>query len=230
MHNNSIEIYIPHYTALTERVQPLQKQLNKLPWFANWIYSYDADDSILNDALRWRHYDYGDNWEEKIAIFNYGCEIPSRVLSKSEISLALKHIRAWEAFINNCTNHNYAIILEDDVVLSERFEHEIMTRIIPSMEDNYYGIIFLGESECAASYLHSLNGIKTVRYNTPGSRTTDGYILSKFYAQQLFKNILPFSLPIDFEMSYLMNRLGLNIGHLEKPIIRQGIYKSSIQE
>ena len=108
---------------------------------------------------------------------------------------ALSHRRIWEDIVYK--NYAYALILEDDVTLSEDFEKQIENAIYEIPDDFdilYIGCKFICEkpSILGSVITTSLNAAPEEYsdnlYKTTGSVGTHGYIISNKCARQLLKN------------------------------------------
>ena len=94
-------IFITHYTPLVERKNHISNQLDKYNFKYEYITNYDRETLT----------------EKELNLFN------SHRLRLSEISLSLKHFECYKKIVFE--NHDYALILEDDVFLSENFEDKL---------------------------------------------------------------------------------------------------------
>mgnify|MGYP003661463581 CR=1 FL=1 len=55
-----------------------------------------------------------------------------------------------------------------------------------------------------------------------GHGTNDSYIIKKSAAKKILNNIVPFTLPIDFELNYHMASHDMNVYWWDPPITKQG--------
>lgn len=90
---STVQIYVCHHPLLVDRKDYLSKQLAKYNLSAKWIEEYSPNNITVPQSK-----------------YN---------LSLTEYSLYLKHEHALQDIIKN--NHEYGLILEDDVLLGEDF-------------------------------------------------------------------------------------------------------------
>lgn len=199
-----------HYAPFTDRKQHMINQMA-----AADVTNYKFIDS---EALSDYGYDHT-KWIEKTKWCFYRDSSP-RPLRNSEISLLKKHREAISQFISS--DSDYGIFLEDDLALKHNYLETLSK--IPFL--NNWAAIFLGDWYCRAGTIRNEAGFLLKEH--PASRTTDGYILNKHSAkiisESLWKN---YSLPIDYELSWIFWKNNMNIYHLENPIITQNKFGSS---
>ena len=67
----------------------------------------------------------------------------------------------------------------------------------------------------------------------PATKCTDSYCITFSAAKRVLSTILPFTLPIDFELNYQLERHDMNVYWWEPPIVVQGsqcgLYDSELQ-
>lgn len=213
-----MKVFVVHYKKLLERKVNILEQLKK-----NNITDYEF---IEIDRDEIQNYD--------ISIFNDG-------YSNSQIAISLSHFYAYREIAEK---HNYALILEDDVILSDNF----MEKLHKYMEQlpNKYDMLFLGDG-CNLHIDKKKIKTKQLVYhksNEPNigygaTRCTDSYIVSKkccIKIVEYIKNIRKYmpvklNIPIDWFLNVVAYQLELNIFWAEPTIATQGtqngLYKSS---
>jgi GR25 family glycosyltransferase involved in LPS biosynthesis len=204
------KIYVCHYTKLTERVDPLKEQLSKYNLDTDWILSNDKED-INIELLK----------NEFVNIDNF-FQLPGhyRKLRLSELSLLLKHYEIWKDMKNNDIKH--ALILEDDVLLSDNFV-SLFNEYTKDINKDY-DIIWVG----SCCNLHTNGSSNLIRTNS--SRCTHGYMLNLKVVDTLLKNVKYNNYPVDFYFNYIINKFNVNNYWMEPDLISQNPkFETSIQ-
>ena len=126
-----------------------------------------------------------------------------RMLSPGEISVNLKHFSAITAVANG--HEEYGLIAEDDVLenpnyTSKRFKI-LMDEVIDCKLD------YLDMAGGCNLYAHDVSqkDRNLIQVNPPRTRTNAAYLISKYLADILVNKFLPFSMPIDWHLTFLMN-------------------------
>jgi GR25 family glycosyltransferase involved in LPS biosynthesis len=218
------KIYIAHYTPLLERKKILLEELSKHSINADWIEAEPEEDDLKNK------YDSSLNWNVKISQLNLKEKHEKRILKKSEISLAFKHIKIYEDIVKN--NIKSALILEDDVILDKEFIKKFNLYLHMTPKD--WDFIFIG-SGCNLRIEQNKikNGVVAYLKEHPASKCTDSYIIKGPTAKKLLSTITPFTFAIDFELNYQMLKHDMKVYWWEPPIVSQGsqcgMFRSEIQ-
>lgn len=114
------------------------------------------------------------------------------------VGCALSHIKAWQTFLES--NHEFAIIFEDDVILSP----EKIIQIVSNLEKNkeYWDVVNL-VTDRRGWPLTIKKFDDNTRLVVYLSRTTNAgaYIINRHAARQLLKKALPIVLPNDLYFS-----------------------------
>lgn len=205
-----MKIFVTHYTLLTDRKNHILRQLNRFHLDSEFIVGYDKE-SLTEDDLK---------------IFNIN------KLSLAEISLTMKHIEAYKQVFKY---HDYALILEDDVILSKDFDKQLDKYI--QQLPNDWDMLFIGDG----CYLHVpqdiiQNGVNV--YRAPSSRCADSYLISKKCTKQIlndiYKNNFIIEKPIDHLLNHFIDKFDLKNFWAEPTITTQGtqvgLFKTSINE
>lgn len=219
--------YIIHYPKLTERKKYIECAINELKISnVSFISNYnrtDGETALYNNDIKYLP-------DEKIWIEkskNYYIEIPRfRILSLGEISCGLNHMHAWKKIATN----GDGLILEDDVIFCKNFE-QIFNQIVID-KPNDLDVLFIGGG------FHHEHVAKTVAIKNnfykkyhPSTNTVCAYLLTQRAAQKLCLEAKNHTMPIDFEMNYLFDKLNFNIYHHIPYIVKVGssigVYQSS---
>jgi len=220
------KIYIAHYSPLKERKEILLKKLNNYGVQAQWIENEPTEVDI--EAL---HANTDLLWRQKIKNLDYGGPIPHKKLTKSEISIAFKHLKIYEDIILNKVET--ALILEDDVVFKDDFVNNFNFNLMNTPND--WDLIFIG-SGCDLRIPENKRISGKVAYikKHPASKCVDSYLINYSASDKIYNTIIPFTLPIDFEINHHMRAHDMTVYWWEPPVITQGsqcgLYKSEIMK
>lgn len=222
--------YVAHYKKLAERKAALEERLKDSDLDVRWV-EYEPTSYILNKYTKSKS-----DWLKKVSPFvnQYG-EVPFRELKRSEISLLYKHIIILcDIMFDNESKDDYALVLEDDVVLADDFEKQIKEVIKEASRLENWDAIFLGNGcNLRISPKQLRPGQRLYNKNHPAAKCTDSFLIKKSAAIKVYSNLNKFVLPIDFELNYWFWALNMDIYWLEPPIVQQGsqngLYKSEIQ-
>lgn len=215
--------YIIHYSVLKDR----RDYINSLELSDKlWIEPYDkeslsgCDIKYVNDRKLW---DY------KCSSL-YKCNPSYRELNLGDISCFEKHILSWCIIFNG--RDEYGLILEDDCIFCERFEHRLSELMNSRPKCD---LLFIG-----GLYPHEMVS-KTIgvrgnyhKKSHPATNTSCAYIISKRAAEMLFNAVSNgYTMPSDLEMNYWLFRLGLEVYHYIPYLIKEGSgtghYRSSLR-
>lgn len=208
-----IKTYIVHCKSLVNRKESL---INQIRSFTNveWYLDYDGDEltqDILEEWYTPKH------WYERFLPEFYGGKIaPMRTLGKGSISLVIKHAMIYKKIAQGCDD--FALVLEDDVILSPNFDH-IEHRMKMAPKD--WDMIFIGNC-CNLRFPNAVPNQYFYKKSTPSTKCTDSFLITKKAASILTKALKQFSLPIDFELNYHLHINRMNVYWMEPPLVSQG--------
>ncbi len=209
----NIKTYIVHCKSLTARKESVLGQIRS---FENveWYTDYDGDELTQDIVDEW----YTPNhWYERFVPEFYGGVIsPMRTLGMGSISLVIKHAMIYEKIANG--PDDYALVLEDDVLLSPDFD-VIELRMDHAPED--WDMIFIG-SCCDLRVPNAVPDHYFYKKLSPSTKCTDSFLITKKTAATLAKALKPFSLTIDFELNYHLHSNDMNVYWMEPPLVSQG--------
>ena len=128
--------------------------------------------------------------------------------------------------------HQTSLILEDDVVLCDNFEHFFNLFLQQTPDD--WDFIFIGSGCNLRIDPHKVKQNQTAYKKAhPASKCTDSYCIKNTSAEKILNTIIPFSLPMDWELNYQMLLHDMNVYWWEPPLVIQGsqngLYNSAIQ-
>ena len=213
MLKNINEIYICHYTKLTDRKIILQEKINELGLNVNWVECYDKEDLDINNILS-KH----TNYNTRLNIQGH----QDRFLRHSEISLIFKHNYIWEQMVDKDIDN--VLVLEDDVVFSDNFVEKFNNYTNDLPLD--YDLLWVGS--CCNIHATTTEGIYI--YEGSGSRCTHAYMISKKCAIKMLEYHKINNSPVDFMFNFAINKYNFKNYWLEPSLIEQNEkFNSSIQ-
>ena len=218
------KIYVAHYSPLKERKEVLSKKLTDYGVEAHWIEDEPTERDIErlhgNTPLLWNH---------KTENLDYGAPVPHKQLTKSEISIAFKHLKIYEDIVANKVQT--ALVLEDDVVFDNDFINNFNFNLMSTPND--WDLIFIGAGcNLRIPKNRRITGKVAYKKEHPASKCMDSYLINYSASDKIYNTVIPFTLPIDFEINYHMRVHGMTVYWWEPPIIKQGsqcgLYNSEI--
>ncbi len=221
---DQIKIFVMHYKKLTNRKCNLTKMLCDIGLNAEWIEVFDAEELTQNDIS---HYYKNSNevWNEKV---HWVCNSPFRKIKMSELSLSIKHILAYEKIIKE--NYDIALILEDDIVFESNFKLLFDSYFINTPDDLDFAFIGNG---CGLKIEELKDKQHLYIKDNPATKCTDSYLITNSAAKKIMSDLIPITVPIDFELNFSIKKHRLKTYWLEPPLISQGsqtgLYRSAIQ-
>lgn len=212
MKNNFPITYVMHCKKLKERKEELDKWIHKIPRTPIFTTDYDADE--LNEQIINKYYNNDEEIQKKFA----GNTLS---LNKNKISLAIKHIKTIEKFLES--GEEIALFLEDDVIPIENAIDEIKECLVNTPRD--MDMIFIGQGvgkKFIEDKLKESVKINDKCYKTKTSNCTEAYLIHKKAAKKLICKIIPFHFPIDWELFYQFSNDEYNVYWWIPPIFEQG--------
>ena len=187
-------IYICHYSKLTDRKVHMELQLKETGLDKlceiTWLTQFDRETLTKSTILENYRYDNSKMY---------------RICTMSEIALAICHNYAISQIAEK---HNYAMIIEDDMVFKENFLENL--KYILSFKNDWEILSIGGHySDKDGDYEDYKNSCKDVTLTNPKVQTTPTgcYILKKTACENIMKQprFKPFCSPIDETMFYVLN-------------------------
>lgn len=204
-----MKTFICHWKKLKERKKVLLEILEeeKIDNY-EFISDYDVDewdvDKIKNEFPK---------------IFDLNPK--GRKLKYSEISLSLKHIKIIKEVAKK---YEYALVLEDDVILCDSFKKEFLKTFEQLPKD--WDLAWVGT--CCNLYSKPHDGMRISRTN--GSRCTHAYIISNQCARKILDELKNCNDGSDFYYNYLIEKYQLNNYWFEPPLAIQNTeFETTIQ-
>lgn len=205
--------YILNCKLLTNRLSHIKNEMvkQKINHY-EIIQEYDSID--LTDEIISRYYvddkSLCDIASSVTLSHNKCADSVYKKLSLESISLCIKHFEALKKFVNNDKNE-YLMILEDDCFFYGDNKYSIDNIITECPKD--WDIIFIGG---AFDYnILPINEIKGdyILVDHPATNTTSSMIYNKNSAQKTLDKILPFYLPIDWQLNSVFHQNNFNVYH-----------------
>lgn len=211
---NVDQVYLAHYLPLVDRKNSILKQI-QFP--IKWITDEPLDQCWTTDK---------ESWEKKVIPYS-----PYRQLTKSEISIAYKHIKIYKDIVEY--NYKTSLIFEDDIIIENNFVSMFNMFLEKTPDD--WDLIFIGSGcNLRVNPQYIIPGQIAYKIDHPASKCIDSYCIKYEAAKKILSTTLPFSLPYDFELNYQMKIHNMNIYWWEPPLVRQGsmcgIYPSTIEK
>jgi hypothetical protein len=205
------QIYISHYEKLTDRKVYFDKIISTNPIFKG------AQIVASNDEI------------DKIALHNSSYVDDKTVwhgLKNSEICIAEQMFRIYRLVAKS--NNQLCLILEDDFVLTENFNH-YLNEFLNNLP-NDFDCIFMS-SCCDLKPKHN-NVVNKYFYEEETSRCTTAYLIKKETCEKIL-SIANYTAPIDWHLNFIKEKLGLKYYWTDPIIVLQGsekdIYKSNLR-
>lgn len=202
MKNTHVDrIYVLNVKKFTDRRQFMEQQLEQFGLQAEFIFDWDVED-LTSEII--------DQY------FN------STQLTPAQQSCALKHVMALEK-IANSQDGRFALILEDDAVLSNAFMLGMERAVEQSVQFPGEKVIYIGSG---GNFFTPKSQRKPGQYlylNTR-CRFADSYLLDNLTARMRLQWIKShkISAPIDNQFEIIDKELGIQILWLEEPVVEQG--------
>lgn len=205
------QIYISHYEKLTDRKVYFDKVISTNTIFkgAQVVASNDEIDKqvLLNNS----YIDDRTIWHG---------------LKNSEICIAEQMFKIYRLIAKS--NNDLCLILEDDFVLTENFNH-YLNEFLNNLP-NDFDCIFMS-SCCDLKPKHN-NVVNKYFYEEETSRCTTAYLIKKETCEKIL-SIANYTAPIDWHLNFIKEKLGLKFYWTDPIIVLQGsekdIYKSNLR-
>lgn len=205
------QIYISHYEKLTDRKVYFDKVISTNPLFKG-VQVVASNDEIDKQVLLNNSYlDDRTVWHG---------------LKNSEICIAEQMFKIYRLIAKS--NNDLCLILEDDFVLTENFNH-YLNEFINNLP-NDFDCIFMS-SCCDLKPKHN-NVVNEYFYEEQTSRCTTAYLIKKETCEKIL-SISNYTAPIDWHLNFIKEKLGLKYYWTDPIIVLQGsekdIYKSNLR-
>jgi GR25 family glycosyltransferase involved in LPS biosynthesis len=210
-----MKIFVLHYSKLVDRKKHILEQFNK-----QGIIDYEFIEKYDKDEIT--------DYESNLFDTNY---------KKSTMSLHLKHNYVYNIIAEN---YEYALILEDDVILCDNFI-EKLNNYITQLPENI-DMLFIGDGCNLHIEKHKLIPNKNIYekclYPTSwggngASRCSDSYIITKKCANKMCEYInnlkYEITLPIDWWLNVATRDNNFKVYWAEPTIVTQGTQNGTFQ-
>jgi GR25 family glycosyltransferase involved in LPS biosynthesis len=220
-----IPTYVVHGRRLVDRYERLSAALAAQGMEAEWV-TYPDISQLTRPLLR-RYYRKSRRFFRARAAATPVPDIGFRRLTPAETAATISHIEIYHMLAES--DHEWALILEDDAVFEEDFgvRFDEYMGDLPADAD----IVFIGD----AYGLRIDDPDPEQRFHRkdhPASKCTDSYLIRRSAAAALESTIVPFAFPIDWELNYHLMTHDLAVYWLEPPLVSQGsaigLYASTI--
>jgi len=215
------KIYIVHMPELIDRQEALTEQLSKFNFDSNnieWRFTYYKHN--IPQDIKDKYYKQDIDIYEKNMMYVPGYKRGMNTylyLSDNYMAVMLEHVFAFEKMIKD--NAKIAMIIEDDILFCDDFSDKIvhyMNQLPPDWDIFYPG-------EACNQRLQQVDINKNVYLHPQKlTRTSCCYIVKIETIKKIIKTIIPFTLPIDFEMIAQNWQHNLNVYWGEPGLTQQG--------
>jgi len=213
-----MKLFIVHYDKLIERKKFITKQLNKHNFDFEFISNHGKENLTLDERKMFRN------------------------ISDCEISVALHHIECYKRIVKE--NIDYALIVEDDIVVCNNFR-EILESYINELPSDW-DMLFIGDG-CGLhidnnllipnKHIYKKNNVNNGRIHEGATRCLDSYLISNKCAIIITEKLkLPnytILVPADLWMNCVVRNNNFNVYWAEPTIVTQGsekgIFKSTLR-
>ena len=216
-------IYIIHYSKLTERKESIKKYFDKEYLNLNFIEKYDQENIISRKDLPKKYVPDKVLYNEKVKLWGQNA-VSFNELNNAEISCEMKHLEALNMI--SSSNKDFGLILEDDVIPTDMEFEKIINNIINKNID--WDVLFLGTG-IGENFIKSKISIydKILKRNIvtpthPATNCAEAYLIKKDAAANIYKNIQEFNMAWDWELAYSFKELSMNIKWYIPPLFYQG--------
>lgn len=195
------KIFVINMARSVERWNQISAQLDKFGLQYEWVGGVDAS-GLPKETVNFYFS------EEKNRR-----DFP-RPLSLGEIGCHISHIKCWQKITEY--GLDFAVILEDDVVLSDKFPAALQF-----LQDKYFKWNFIRlqiEEKNRILYKERIYSDFSLREYIRTSGCAWGYALNFKTAKKLLKNIIPFGCPADSN-THLYYKYGIDILTLFPPVV-----------
>lgn len=196
-----IKIFVIHYDKLVKRKIHILKQLNENELEAEFISNYGKEKLTSDDKHHFTR------------------------ISDSEISIFLHHLECYKKIVSE--NYDYALILEDDAILSDKF-YTTMKKYIHDMPIDW-DILYLGEGNVSVpkNIINKYRGLVNIfRKPDNGFKYTDFYLIKnnacKKFIEKFDNKTSPINIAVDHYLHSVINTCGLKAFIGEPKLVSQG--------
>lgn len=204
------KIFVCHWEKLVERKKELIEVLSEENIFDyEFVCDYDKE-TWSKEKIK---SDFPKIFE---VVEGYG-----RKLKPSEISLSLKHVKIIREVAEK---YEYALVLEDDVILCDNFVEEFSESYNQLPDD--WDLAWVGT--CCGLHAPTSEGKRVYRVN--GSRCTHAYAISNSGAKKVLSELKYCNTGADFFFNLLIEKFNLNNYWFEPALVIQNSkFQTTIQ-
>lgn len=204
------KIFLCHWDKLTDRKEELIQVLSEENIFDyEFVCDYDKE--------TWSEEEIKSEFPKIFEVVEgYG-----RKLKPSEISLSLKHVKIIREVAEK---YEYALVLEDDVILCDGFVEEFLESYNQLPDD--WDIAWVGT--CCGLHAPTSEGKRVYRIN--GSRCTHAYAISNKGAKKVLSELKYCNTGADFFFNLLIEKFNLNNYWFEPALaVQNSKFQTTIQ-
>ena len=205
-----MKIFVIHYDKLVDRKEYITRQLKNHHLEAEFISNHGKERLTEEEKNKFTK------------------------ISDSEISIFLHHLECYKKIVEN--NHEYALILEDDAMLTDKFYSRLQKYIRDMPKD--WEVLYIGEGNVSVpkNIINKYKGFVNIfRKPSDGFKFTDFYVIKNNACKQIcqdFNNKHRINIAVDHYLHSIINSHNLKTFIGEPKLVLQGSinkkYKSSI--
>jgi glycosyl transferase family 25 len=208
-----VPVYVLHGSRNEERRRHVEGELERHGIEARWLLDINISD-LTPEVVR-RYYRPGRmRWLHRSAAT---WRTRPKLLQQGEIAAAASHVETLRLIGES--GAPWSLVLEDDIILAPDFRARF---------DEYFhelpvdaDVVFIGS--CLRLRIKEVEeGRHLYRKEHPASKCADSYLVTAAAARRIVGTIVPFVLPIDWELNYQFKRHDLAVYWLEPPLVEQG--------
>ncbi len=228
------DIYIIHYSKLTDRRKSINKYFEKENLNLKFIEKYDQEDILNLKTSKKKYVADKEKYSKKVRLWKKRA-IDFYELNNAEISCEMKHLEALNMV--SLSNNEIGLILEDDVIPKNINFISTINQIIK--KDAEWDVLFLGTGigekfiKSKISFFDKLFKRSLVTIQHPATNCAEAYLIKKDAAKKIYNYIEEFNMAWDWELAYAFKELEMKIKWYLPPIFYQGSisgeFKSSLR-
>ena len=210
------KVFVSHWSPLTDRRSYLERAFQHFCIDADWVTQYDKrtlDPNTINSYYRPDQ----SLFIQRVSLDGHREGGQPYPLNPAEIANAITHIHFYKEIVRN--GYESTLILEDDIIFTSDFVNQLSHYLSQLPED--WDILYPG-SGCGLHMRQTDPRVNVYLHPLRGSRTADCYVIRKKAAEKILSTIIPFVLPIDWELNYHQWHHELQVYWGEPSIAAQG--------
>lgn len=203
---------------------------------SNFEFVIDYDREELDQSIIDQFYVQDENLHKKCSTISMrqGETYQYQDMGLPSISLNMKHIEAFQRTLEQ--TEEYSLFLEDDCRFLQKDIACLKEAISDAPEDMDVLVIGGAFDHNICDYIAEYQGSKgsdSYRYlkaSHPSTNTTSSILYKKSAVSKILEHLIPFCLPIDWQLNYVFHEAKLNVYHLYPYLSTQGDFRSTVND